>query len=249
MNIDAYLDRIGIQGPLDPDLATLERLQRAHLTAVPFENLDVYGRRRVSTDDTWTVGKVVDRIRGGWCFELNGAFATLLGGLGYEVRRLAATVLLAPVVSPMPTHLTLEVVLDRPYLVDVGFGDSFIRPLPLDAEGPHDGGTGSYGLTFDGEVTTLISWDGDGTVAPSYRFDRTTRAPTDFEAASNYLQTTPGLRWTQSRFATRLLNGGPDRVTLLEDRIRLRRDGVWEEQPVAPGNWEGLLMEWFGLTP
>lgn len=135
MDTAAYLNRIGLIGPLEPDLANLERLQRAHLSTVPFENLDVYSRRGVRTDDGWSVAKVVQRRRGGWCFELNGAFAALLSHLGYEVKRLAATVLYGRV-SSIPTHLTVVVTLDRPYLVDVGFGDSFIRPLPLDTVDP-----------------------------------------------------------------------------------------------------------------
>lgn len=249
MDVDAYLARLGLSGPIEPDLAGLERLQRSHLSAVPFENLDVYGRREVRTDDPWTVSKVVDRRRGGWCFELNGAFAALLEKLGYEVRRLAAQVLMTESVSPMPTHLTVEVQLDRPYLVDVGFGDSFIRPLPLDSEGPHDGGTGSYGFEFENGSTTLVSWEDDRRVIPQYRFDLTPRCPLDFERASTYLRTTPGLQWTQSRFATRLLEGGPDRVTLLSDRIKFRREGVWEEHPVEPGDWDRLLYAWFELTP
>lgn len=249
VDTDAYLKRLGVTGPIEPDLDNLELLQRSHLTMVPFENLDVYARRHVRTDDTWTLAKVVDRRRGGWCFELNGAFASLLTELGYEVRRLAATVLMGGGNAPMPTHLTIEVSLERPYLVDVGFGDSFIRPLPLDDEGTHDGGTGDYGFLTEGGETTLVARDEDGNTVPQYRFDRIPLAPSDFEAASVYLQTTPGLQWTQSRFATRLLEGGPDRVTLLTDRIKFRRDGVWEEHPVDPENWDRLLYDWFRLTP
>ena len=244
----AYLERIGLSGPLEPDLDTLEHLQRSHLTAVPFENLDVYARRGVRTDDSWTVSKVVERGRGGWCFELNGAFAALLTALGYEVKRLAATVLYGEV-SPIPTHLAIEVSLDRPYLVDVGFGDSFIRPLPLDAEGPHDGGSDEYGFEFDGRITTLVSWGDDGTVERHYRFDRSPHTPEDFHEASLHLQTEPGLRWTQTRFATRLLDGGPDRVTLLPDRLKIRRLGQWVEEPVAAEEWDGRLARWFDLTP
>lgn len=248
VDVDAYLKRMGLSGPLEPDFATLERLQRCHLTAVPFENLDVYSGRGVNTDDGWTVSKLVERRRGGWCFELNGAFAALLAELGFEVRRLAATVLYGAV-SPIPTHLTLQVSLDRPYLVDVGFGDSFIRPLPLDSEGPHHGGTDAYGFVFDDDTTTLISWDNVGNVVRHYRFDPTPRSPTDFDEASTYLQTAPDLQWTQSRFATRLLDGGPDRVTLLSDRIKFRRNGNWEEHSVEPEEWDELLYDWFALTP
>lgn len=246
MDAASYLARIGLSPGLEPDLANLERIQRAHLTAVPFENLDVFHRRGVKTTEDWSVPKIVDRRRGGWCFELNGAFAWLLTELGYRVRRLAATVL--PRSSPMPTHLTLEVSLDRPYLVDVGFGDSFIRPLPLDSEGPHDGGTGSYGFVFEHGTTTLVSNEGDG-IKPQYRFGPDERTTDSFEPASRYLQTTPGLAWTKSRFATRLIDGGPDRVTLLEERLRVRRDGVWTEREVAPDEWTEHLHRWFEMTP
>ena len=248
MDVDAYLRRIGLTGPIEPDLARLEQLQRSHLTAVPFENLDVYTRRGVETDESWSVSKVVVRRRGGWCFELNGAFAALLEGLGYQVRRLAATVLYGSG-APMPTHLTLEVSLDRPYLVDVGFGDSFIRPLPLDSDGPHDGGIGLFGFIREGDMTTLVSHETDGNIVQHYRFDRTEHDLADFEAASLHLQNTPGLQWTQSRFATRLLDHGPDRVTLLDDHIKFRRDGVWAEHSVDGSEWDRLLHEWFDLTP
>lgn len=245
MDVDIYLDRIGLEGPIKPDLANLERLQRAHLTAVPFENLHVFAGRPTGTTDERTVPKVVDQRRGGWCFELNGAFAWLLSELGYQVTRHAANVV-KPNPSPMPSHLTLQVTLDRPYLVDVGFGDSFIRPLPLDSEGPHDGGVGPYRFMFDAGTTTLIAL-GDAEPTPEYRFSPEVRRPEDFEEASIYLRTTPGLQWTQSRFATRLLDGGPDRVTLLEDVLKFRMDGNWSEQSVAPDDWPDLLMQWFGM--
>ncbi len=248
MDIEGYLERIGLSDPPSTDLKGLERLQRAHLSSVPFENLDVFHRRGVRTDDNWSVPKIVERGRGGWCFELNGAFSELLIRLGFSVRRLAATVLYGGQ-SPMPTHLTIEVALDRPYLVDVGFGDSFIKPLPLDSPGPHDGGTEEYGFVFDDATTTLITWDPRGQALDHYSFDRTERSLGDFEEASLWLQTEPGLQWTISPFATRLLDGGPDRVTLLEDRLKLRRDGLWTETPVAEDDWAAVLDHWFGMTP
>lgn len=248
MNVDAYLDRIDLSGPVEPTLESLERLQRAHLTAVPFENLDVYARRGVQTDDMWTVAKVVERRRGGWCFELNGAFSALLTALGFDVKRVAADVLYGNS-YPMPTHHSIEVTLDRPYLVDVGFGDSFIRPLPLDSPGPHDGGSGAYGFIFEDGTTTMVSHEADGTVTPHFRWGPQSRRPEDFSEASTYLQVTPGLRWTETRFATRLLDGGPDRVTLLTDRVKFRHEGEWTERPVTGEEWPELLEEWFGMTP
>ncbi len=249
MNTRRYLDRIGFGGEVRHDVDTLEALQRAHLTAVPFENLHVYHRRGVGTSAAWSVPKVVDRGRGGWCFELNGAFASLLESLGFEVRRFAATVLIDGVTDREPAHLTLEVSLDRPYLVDVGFGDSFILPLPLDAPGSHDAGIGTYVLDVDGPTTTMSELSTHGDTAPLYRFERDPVEMEFFDAASQRLQSAPGLSWTAHPFATRLVDGGPDRVTLLHDRLRLRRDGVWTETPVAAEDWGEMLCTWFGMTP
>ena len=173
----------------------------------------------------------------------------MLGALGYEVTRLGAEVLLGDVNTfPVPDHLTLRVELDRPYLVDVGFGDSFIRPLPLDSEGPHDGGTMPFGFRFDGDATTLLAYE-NSTALPQFRFGPRPRRMADFDASSHDLQTRPESRWTETPFATRLLDGGPDRVSLVGDRIKFRRDGVWSEDVFALGQFPELLERWFGLTP
>ena len=78
-------------------------------------------------------------------------------------------------------------------------------------------------------MTTLL-FDGPDGIEPQYRFGRRSFTAGDFETPPHRLQTEPGLRWTQSPFATRLLIGGPDRVTLLKDRIKFRRvrqvDGI-----------------------
>lgn len=48
--LDAYLRRIDYAGPLRTDRATLSGLHRAHLMAVPYENLDVQLGRPLTTD-------------------------------------------------------------------------------------------------------------------------------------------------------------------------------------------------------
>ncbi|MCH8971128.1 MAG: arylamine N-acetyltransferase, partial [Acidobacteria bacterium] len=152
-------------------------------------------------------------------------------------------------VSTVPDHLTINVTLDRRYLVDVGFGDSFIRPLPLDSTGPHDGGVGEFGFVLNGDETTLIAYKSDGDGEPQYRFDSNTYETSDFDNPSQRLQTDPSLHWTKSPFATRLLDGGPDRVTLLRDQLKFRRDGIWVEEPVTEEAWPIVLDQWFGMTP
>ncbi len=246
MDVDAYLDRIGFSGTVAHDLGTLEALQRTHLTTVAFENLDVYSRRPVRTDAEWSVAKVVERRRGGWCFEANGAFAALLEALGFGVVRLGATVLLGDP-GDMIDHLAIEVRLDEPYLVDVGFGDSFIRPLAFNHTGPQDGGTGSFELIASDAATTLIQHT-DTVPQPQYRFRRVDRDLAEFAPASEQLSSDPNLHWRTKPFATRLLDGGPDRVTLLGDRLKITRNGTTTETPVATQEWSDVLNEWFEMS-
>ncbi len=240
-----YLARIGFDGAVNLDVATLERLQRAHLTAVPFENLNVFHRAGVRTDTEWSTTKIVEGGRGGWCFENNGAFGWLLEELGFTVRRLGAAVLLGGP-NQVIDHLCIEVELDQPYLVDVGFGDSFIRPLVLNQPGEQDGGTGSFEFLNSPQGLTLTEHE-DGVPAARYRFKRVAHRQSDFDSASERLSTDESGHWLQNPFATRLIDGGPDRVTLLGDRLKFTRAGVVTETPVAQEDWDDLLWEWFAM--
>ena len=245
ISAEAYLERIGVDGPVSHDVAMLERLQRAHLTAVPFENLNVFHRAGTRTDAEWSTHKIVEGGRGGWCFENNGAFAWLLDELGFSVRRLGAAVLLGGP-NQLIDHLCVEVELDRPYLVDVGFGDSFIRPLALNQAGAQDGGTGTFELLNSPQGLTLTQHE-DGIPAARYRFKRVAHDLSDFDGASTRLSTDESGHWLQRPFATRLLDGGPDRVTLLADRLKLFRAGELTETLVTAAEWDDLLWEWFAM--
>lgn len=243
-DVDAYLERLGYEGPTDPRLDTLQALQYAHLVAVPFENLDVVGGVAVSTDVDVTLAKLVNG-RGGWCFENNGAFAWLLEQLGFRVRRLGAAVLLQGA-AVLVDHLTLEVELDHPYLVDVGFGDSFVSPLRLDLAGPQHDRRGVFELLGSPQGTTL-SEVVDGVPEARYRFTRVAHTLAEFEPASRRLQADADGHFRTKPFATRLLGRGVDRVTLLGDRLKVIRSGVVEETPVAPQEWDETLDHWFSM--
>jgi len=248
--VDRYLGRIGVTADreqLKPTLATLATLQLAHLSTVPFENLDIVNSRPVTTDLAHSVKKVVDDRRGGWCFELNGAFGALLQSLGFDVLRLGAAVLLAGP-STLIDHLCLEVQLDEPWLVDVGFGDSFTRPLRLNQTGPQDGGKATFEFIGSDQGTTLTEHV-DGVPEARYRFKRVAHQLSDFDDVSTMLQTNAELHWSQKPFATRLLDDERARVTLLSDRLKFRRDGVETEQQVPAAEWDSELDRWFTMRP
>ena len=135
MKLQRYLDRIQYDGQLDPSFATLAALQEAHVCSVPFENLDVQLGRPLSTRVEEAYEKIVVNSRGGWCYEQNGLFGWALAEIGFDVRRIAASVMREQkgAVSDA-SHLCLLVKSPQSktkYLADVGFGGSMIKPIAL----------------------------------------------------------------------------------------------------------------------
>lgn len=136
MDVQAYLQRIHYPGSLTPDadrssidrpsIDLLRSIHRAHLFTVPFENLDIHLGRQIVCDEERILRKIVNEHRGGFCYELNGAFAALLRALGFRVTLLSARVAReGGGYGPEFDHLTLGVDLDEPWLADVGFGEGF----------------------------------------------------------------------------------------------------------------------------
>ncbi|HEY0367242.1 MAG TPA: arylamine N-acetyltransferase, partial [Pyrinomonadaceae bacterium] len=147
MNIDAYLKRINYNGPRDLSAETLRALQVAHLTSVPFENLSIHAGERIVLDEDALFAKIVEERRGGFCYECNGLFAGLLRAMGFDVAMLAAGVAQRDGgFGPTFDHMTLMVTLDERWLVDVGFGESFVEPLLLDTRADQVQGTRSFRL-------------------------------------------------------------------------------------------------------
>ncbi|MGZ8843713.1 MAG: arylamine N-acetyltransferase family protein, partial [Pyrinomonadaceae bacterium] len=92
MDVQAYLDRIDYRGSLSRDSETIRQIHLAHFLSVPFENLSIHAREPIVLDDAALFEKIVERRRGGFCYELNGLFAALLRELGFEVAMLSAQV-------------------------------------------------------------------------------------------------------------------------------------------------------------
>ena len=121
MNVADYLSRIGLELPEDfvPDSENLKKLQFAHCTAVPYENIDMMRGIPTSLEPEALYKKIVVNRRGGLCFELNGAFGWLLRQLGYGVTDYAARYLRGETTIPMRRHRVLKVqALDGVWLCD-----------------------------------------------------------------------------------------------------------------------------------
>src|SRR5829696_9133682 len=158
MNIDAYLKRINYNGSREVTAETLRALQVAHLMSEPFENLSIHAGEAIVLDEDALFTKIIDQRRGGFCYECNGLFAGLLRALGFDVVMLAAGVAKNDGgFGPIFDHMTLMVTLAERWLVDVGFGESFVEPLLLDTRSDQVQGTRSFRLVEAGEHLVLMS--------------------------------------------------------------------------------------------
>ena len=149
LDLGAYLRRLRVSTPLAADGATLAALHRAHIAAIPFENLDVVLGRGISVELADVEGKLVSRSRGGYCYEHATLFGAALERMGFQVDRVLARTG-DPLESPRPrSHLLLLVSspsTGERWLADVGFGSGLLTPLALVADGPHRQGAWVYEL-------------------------------------------------------------------------------------------------------
>ena len=204
----AYLARIGAPGPLVLDAQALRFLHRAHLVAVPFENLSIHLGEPISLNEADLIDKIVGPRRGGFCYELNGAFACLLERLGAQVRRVSARVY-GDDGTPGPPfdHLALVVRLPDgtgPWLADVGFGSHSTYPLLADARSGQADPGGQFLLAGlpDGDID--VAKDG----LPQYRIELRERSLDDFVPACWWQQTSPQSHFTRSVICSRLTEDG-----------------------------------------
>jgi len=247
VDIPAYLSRIQYTGPTEANAETLRALHRAHLLAVPFENLDIDLGRKITVDEGAILDKVVVLRRGGFCYELNGAFAALLRALGFQVTLLSARVARANGdEGPEFDHLTLRVDLEEPWLADVGFGESFLEPLRLEAGRDQLDPTGTYRLHAQGERLRMEKFVTDGSWKPQYSFSLEPRRLEEFAGMCRYHQTSPDSSFTQNRICSRATPDG--RITLSEMKLITTRKGEREERSLgSEEEWNSILRKRFGI--
>lgn len=244
--IEVYLERIGCEGPVTPGRAALEVLHFAHIHAVVFENLDVHLGRPIEIDIPKIFDKIVRRGRGGFCFELNTLFASLLHSLGYDVTVHAARVV-APGSRWIPFgHLCLNVVCEgKTWLVDVGFGNSFQRPLEIGRSDVQCDEGGDHTLEPVEEGWLLRSRIYSDSFDPEYRFDLTPRHFHEFEERCRWTQTAHDSGFTRNIMATQPTPAG--RRTVLGFALREFANGESSERQITAEERARIFIADFGL--
>ncbi len=238
-----YLRRIAYGGPLAPSRQTLRNLHRAHVLAIPFENLDVQLNVRRPFDLDTVFQKIVDERRGGWCYEMNGLFGWALRELGFNADFVAGAVNREKRGdAALMNHLLLIVHLDQPFLADVGFGNGTLLPAPL-KEGIFSDGRFEFRLTREGEWWRFHNhrWDGS-----TFDFTEEPYAYEAFEPKARLLATTAESPFVQNLVVSRLTDYGM--VTLRNAVLQMQSDtGMNEETAPNAEALARILKEHFEL--
>jgi N-hydroxyarylamine O-acetyltransferase len=248
LDLPAYFDRIGWDGREGRTHDTLAGLLRAHMTAIPFENLDVLLGRTIRLDLDGLQQKLVRDRRGGYCFEHATLFAAVLETLGFApVRHTARVVMVAARSEAARTHMILTVPLaEGTFVVDPGFGSLAPRvPVPLAAGARVEAGTEAHWMERDGDYWLLRTTSGDKDAdCWVTTFDRDNVI--DFEVGNHFTSTYPSSPF-RSRLMLRALTAD-GRVTVMNRDLTIRRGLDAQTTQIADrAALRALLAEHFGI--
>ncbi len=245
-----YLERIGV-ADLDQcqDLATLTLLQRQHLRNVPFENLDIHWKRPIVLDTERFYKKIVIDGRGGFCYELNGAFNDLLRRVGFDTRLVSARVFNGTTHGPEFDHAAIIVTIaDKEYLVDVGFGAFTTDPLRFELGEKQQDPSGIFVIRkFDDDYAEVAKLENSNWES-EYIFQDVARKLSDFTEMCDFQQYSPESHFTKGKLCSIMTETG--RKTLSEKSFIVTSNGHKSETPVrSEAEFYDLLMSEFGIAP
>jgi N-hydroxyarylamine O-acetyltransferase len=235
LDLAAYFSRIGYQGSREPTFATLKSIHEHQVRSIPFENLDVLWNRPVEIDLVSIQRKLIQKKRGGYCFEQNMILQAVLRELGFSVKARAARGFyrVPSGVTRPRTHMVLRVHLpDGDYLADCGFGGCSL-PEPLRFEMGVDQKT-SHGLyrmnsledEIEIEAVVGSQWE------RLYRIASSEQAFEDFVLQNWYISTHPQSHFRPNLMVARVAETG--RYALLNlDWSFYSLDGTIEKKTLS----------------
>jgi N-hydroxyarylamine O-acetyltransferase len=247
-DLDAYLARIGYDGPREPTLAVLDAVHRAQATTIPFENIDVLLGNRPALDLQSVQRRLVTERRGGMCFELIILFAAALENLGFPVSRMTARPMMGARDRQAKTHAALVVEVEgRRHLADVAFGgEGLLESIELVDGAYKKVGPWRWRVSQHGDRWALR------TMHPTSWFDLyefipdEPCPPVDFEVGNFYVAEAPG-----SKFAGFLMvqrSGLSEKHYVVGRKlITIRPDSAPEQQDIAPADLGETLRRTFRI--
>ena len=225
-DLGRYLDRLGWTQGTAPTLATLNGLLRAHMAAIPFENLDVLLGRPVRLDLDSIQAKLVGARRGGYCFEHAALFAAAIESLGFRPARHMARVVLFSARTESPrAHMVLTVELpEGRFVLDPGFGGpapTFAVPLGHTApDGP-----ATHVMAQEGQEWVLRTF-AEGAASDAWVTTLEHEHPVDYEMSNHFIAKHPASPFVNHIMMSRFTATG--RVSIMDRDVTIL-DGATRE--------------------
>jgi N-hydroxyarylamine O-acetyltransferase len=249
IDLDAYLARIGYDGPLAATEACLAALHEAHVASIPFENLDVVLGLPIALDLPALMAKLVHAKRGGYCFEHGTLFKAVLDRIGFGTHILTARVRFGAERIGPRSHMLLKVdTTGGAFLADVGFGGlGLLRPIPLMPELVTHVPGAAYRLRHEQNQWILEGDVGDDDFDDYYAFTLEPQYPVDIEVANHFTATHPSSIFRRS--LTAQLTRHDRRAILRNRRLEIRRGDRRETIELADESaFRAVLAEEFGIV-
>lgn len=246
MRLQDYLARIHFEGDVEATVTTLRKIHHQHLLHIPYENLSVQWGEPVGLSIEPIYEKIVERGRGGWCYEMNGLLQWSLEQVGFDVMRISAGVMRSELGDDViGNHLVLAVTIDdETWLADAGYGDGLQEPIPL-REGTFRQGYLTYSLQrLDDGYWRFHNHEFGG--AANFDFRHEQADETLLEAHSEWQRTSKDSSFVLSLVCQKF---EPDALQVLRGRVRktVTARGVREWVLESPKELESQLRSVFGL--
>jgi N-hydroxyarylamine O-acetyltransferase len=241
-----YLERINYPDEINTSVEVLTKLQHFHLLNVPFENLDIHVGRKIELANTFD--KIVNKGRGGFCYELNGLFFQLLEAIGFSVKLISARAYnkdkgFGPEFDHMAIIATIQ---HTKYLVDVGFGEFAYSPLKIEMDLLQADRGGNYIIKIYNDGYLCVGKMQENNFTPEYIFTETSRQMNDFVDMFNYHQTSSLSHFTQKRLCSILTDTG--RITVSGNKLKITDHGkISETELTTEEEFNRVLLKYFQI--
>jgi N-hydroxyarylamine O-acetyltransferase len=247
IDLDAYFKRILWAGDTSPTLETLSGLLDAHMTCIPFENLDVLLGRPINLDLESVQNKLVRDGRGGYCMEHGMLFGGVLEQLGFKLHRHSARVVMQrPLIEAPRTHMFLTVQFGaQTFVVDPGFGSLAPRKPILLVE--TDGGVkeAAHWMIRCGNRWIMRAQSGDD-IVDAWSSTLEVENPVDFKMASHFTSSFPESPFVLNVMLRALTPDGY--IAVMNRNVKVWRGDQYESSILANRQaLRCLLNEHFGF--
>ncbi|NVK52846.1 MAG: arylamine N-acetyltransferase [Flavobacteriaceae bacterium] len=249
--IQEYLKRINFSKEIiDCNLETLFEIHSSHVYHIPFENLDIWNKKKIELSEKNLFKKIIKNNRGGFCYELNYLFWMLLDNLGFNAKIISARIFDDDgKLGPEFDHMAILVLIgDERWLADVGFGDLFIKPISIDTTTIQNDVNGFFkirSLKDDGFL--LLKENNNKVFEKKYKFNTIQRNIEQFKPQCEFKQYSKDSYFVKNKICT--LPTGKGRTTVFNNRLIRKVNALKEEYEIhTESKLNQILQEEFQIN-